>query len=108
MSKSVCIINCIGSLGSELTVHLLKNGYNVIGLVPSIFNARDMDHMNALENKYPGLVDLYEYESITRRSLLPLLKNSENVICDDEFQCGYAGRVHRWFILSWQLRRAPI
>lgn len=79
MSKSVCIINSFGCLGAELTFQLLKNGFNVTGIVPSIFNARDMDHINTLQNMYPGSVNIYECGAMIKDSLLPIVNCVPNV-----------------------------
>lgn len=79
MKPIVCIVNCIGYLGSELSLELLKKGFHIRGLVPSIFNARDVDHINSLEHEYPGKIELYEYDPVHQTSFKELFCDIDHV-----------------------------
>ena len=79
MQKSVSIINCIGYLGSELISVLLTKGYRIKGLVPTIFNARDLDYVHEMERKFPGGIEIFEYDATEKDTIRYLVDDDEIV-----------------------------
>lgn len=77
---TACVTGITGYLGSELVTQLLDRGYTVHGTVRRISDARKLDYVMSLREKYPNNLHIYEADILNEDELVHAMDNDIDIV----------------------------
>ena len=80
LNSSACVTGITGYLGSELVTQLLDRGYIVHGTVRRIDDARKLDYVMSLKEKYVDKLHIYEADILSEEQLVHAMDNEINTV----------------------------